>query len=503
VTERGQERQRTYWHLESLGRKPSEYEIATSRLLYYVERGFEIASPLAPWYERHQTRARWRAADWEAFADPRETTYTRYVEIQKKRELFVDGLFQSMEDTGYDRSLAPAWVQVLSGIVGPLRHAVHGLQMLAAYVGQMAPSGRIVVTALFQAADEIRRVQRLAYRMRALQDVDPTFGADARERWQSDPVWQPLRAVLERLLVTYDWDEAFVALNVVLKPAFDDLFMVQVGRLAQARGDDRFARVLLSLNEDCEWHRTWTAALVQTALAQEPANRAPLEGWIDRWSPPVHEAMDALLPIFDTPAGSEASGPARPSGRLRIGAHAPVKTSRLGWQGPAGRYFLQMSASLHFTTLLLTSALAAAPRATPRPVPSAVASWSGCYTLAFSDWSTPVTSEDVDWFMPPKLVELSRQPNTTEPDSYRVLPDRDPALDENSHIAFAYWKIRTADSVTFVWSDGFMGLTVPLVRYGGTLRGRTEVFSDGGPSELYVTLTATRTSCIAPRPSKR
>jgi hypothetical protein len=33
--------------------------------------------------------------------------------------------------------------------------------MVASYIAQMAPSGRIVITAALQAADEMRRVQRM------------------------------------------------------------------------------------------------------------------------------------------------------------------------------------------------------------------------------------------------------------------------------------------------------------------------------------------------------
>jgi toluene monooxygenase system protein E len=291
-------KQRTYWHLEALGRRPTDYEIATSRLLYYVGRGFEVTLPAGAWYQKHQVESPLRAADWEAFADPRETTYRKYVELQKKKELFVDGLFQSMEDTGYDRTLSAAWLTTLSRLAGPLRYAVHGLQMAACYVGQMAPSGRIVVAALFQAADEMRRVQRLAYRTRALQATSTDFGADARERWQSDPLWQPLREVVEQLLVTYDWGEAFAALNLAVKPAFDDVFMVRLGTLAQSRGDDLLARVLLSLNEDCEWHRAWTRALVETAIASEPTNRAVLDRWTEVWSPRVRTALEPFRALF-------------------------------------------------------------------------------------------------------------------------------------------------------------------------------------------------------------
>ena len=36
---------KTYSHLMSNARKPSEYEIVTSELLYYVGKGFELELP--------------------------------------------------------------------------------------------------------------------------------------------------------------------------------------------------------------------------------------------------------------------------------------------------------------------------------------------------------------------------------------------------------------------------------------------------------------------------
>ena len=153
--------QRTFWHLEPLKRKPSEYDVVTSNLLYYVGRGFEVQTPLADWYQRHQRGSPLRCRDWERFRDPRETTYSKYTDLQRKRETFVDGLLGSIEVTGYDRRLSPACVRVVDRVLGPLRYPVHGLQMAASYVGSMAPSGRIVIASLLQAADEIRRVQRL------------------------------------------------------------------------------------------------------------------------------------------------------------------------------------------------------------------------------------------------------------------------------------------------------------------------------------------------------
>ncbi len=54
-------------------------------------------------------------------------------------------------------------------------------------------------------------IQRLAYRMAQLRRSRPSFGDDgARSCGRRDPAWQPLRELIERLLVTYDWGEAFV-----------------------------------------------------------------------------------------------------------------------------------------------------------------------------------------------------------------------------------------------------------------------------------------------------
>jgi toluene monooxygenase system protein E len=293
---------RTYWHLEELGRRPSDYEIATSKLLYYLERGLEVEVPIGDWNRRYQQGSPIRSPDWERFRDPRETTYSSYVEAQRNKEALVDGLFEMAERNDYDRRLSPEWLTFLSGVLGPLRYPVHGLQMVAAYVGQIAPAGRIAIVSLFQAADEVRRIQRFAYRMRQLQRVLPEFGVESRALWQDGACWQPLREVVERLLVTYDWGEAFVALNVVLKPLFDELFMTRLALLARASGDDLLERVLCSLNEDCSWHRDWTRSLVALALEDSAENREVMQRWVSHWAPQATRAINAVEPLFNAAA---------------------------------------------------------------------------------------------------------------------------------------------------------------------------------------------------------
>jgi toluene monooxygenase system protein E len=286
---------RTYWHLETLRRRPSAYDIATSRLLYYPSKGFAVHGAAESWYQRYQAGSPLVCRDWEAFRDPREVTYTSYVDQQREREAFVDGVLRAADEGDLDRALSPAWIDTLGRVLAPLRYPAHGLQMAAAYVAHMAPEGRILVAALFQVGDAMRCVQRLAYRLRQLQRRHEQLLGDGRRAWEDAPEWQPLRELIERLLVTYDWGEAFAALCLVVKPGFDAM-VAALGVQARAAGDPVLPQLCFSLGEDAAWHQEWAIALAATAIADQPANRATLSEWVRRWAPRMDAAAAALTP---------------------------------------------------------------------------------------------------------------------------------------------------------------------------------------------------------------
>jgi toluene monooxygenase system protein E len=283
---------------------PTEYEIVTSKLLCYTGEGFtgkrfELDVPLKDWYHRYQEESPLLCSSWEKFRDPRETTYTKYTELQRDKEIFVDGILDEIELTGYDAHLRPAWLHMLARVVAPLRYPGHGFQMIASYIGQMAPGGRITIVAALQSADEMRRIQRIAYRIRQLQQIYPGFAAGSQTLWQTDSMWQPLREVIEKLLIAYDWAESFVGLNVVLKPLIDELFMKYVGELALHEDDYLLGQIFYSLNQDCQWHRQWSESLVRVAIEDNVRNKDTIQAWIDRWYPLGARAVHAFAPLLD------------------------------------------------------------------------------------------------------------------------------------------------------------------------------------------------------------
>jgi len=197
---------KTYTRLGVNRRIPTEYELGSTDLHYNYPMRFELsaANPVVAWYYRYREGSPLQARDWARFSDPRRTTYRAYTRLRDGREDVVDGLLREVDDTGYDASLTGEWVRFLDRWYAPLRFPAHGLQMLAAYIAQMAPASRVTNCAAFQSADELRRVQRIAYR--TVQFSAAPLEDDAARRhqaaWEDAEAFQPLRELIERMGVS-------------------------------------------------------------------------------------------------------------------------------------------------------------------------------------------------------------------------------------------------------------------------------------------------------------
>ncbi len=294
---------KTYSRLVATRRMPSEYELVSTDLHYNYPDAFELTdTPVIDWYRRHREGSKLNSKNWESFADPRRTTYRVYTELQDRKEDVIDGLLREVDDEGYDDGLTEDWIEFLDRWYAPLRFPAHGLQMLAAYIGQLAPASRITNCAAFQAADEMRRVQRIAYRTAQLAEHRSAIDLDAHRRhWEEADAYQPLRELIERALIAYDWGEALVVTNAVIKPHFDHLVNIELaGSLAVMNHDPVLRHIHFSLDEDARWHRDWSRQLVRQAIRDTPENVGVISGWIDAWLPLATEAISALGAVMST-----------------------------------------------------------------------------------------------------------------------------------------------------------------------------------------------------------
>lgn len=299
---------KTWSLLGDVRRKPSPYEVTAARFHYHFRREpapFELdpGMPLNTWYLTYREGSPFQVEDWEGFRDPHKLTYKDYVALQHDRETYVDLLIDTHEAARSVTRLHAAWVATLRELFVPLRFPLHVLQMTGLYVGQMAPSAFITNAAHFSAADEMRRVQRIAYWTKVLANAHGDGLATtelARGAWEDDPAWQPLRRACERLLITRDWGEAFAGRNLAVKPALDALLNAQFAELARRNSDEFLALLFTEFGVDSQRSQDWSSALVRYALEHGPELREVLTGWLGTWQPQAVEAVESLAAGFAT-----------------------------------------------------------------------------------------------------------------------------------------------------------------------------------------------------------
>jgi toluene monooxygenase system protein E len=247
------------------------------------------------WLREHRDSIKLTAADWDAFRDPDAVTYRTYVAGQDDQETYVEGLLEQFDRDGHDRSLSPAALDLLARALTPSRYLAHGLQMLSAYLQQLAISSYIGNCAAFQTADQLRRVQLTAYRTTQLHLTHPDrgFGRDERDTWETAAEWQPIRKAVELALIEYDWDRALVITNLVVKPVADMLLLDQLSRQAAVVGARLDALMLENLWRDSQRSQRWTGALVRFLTDADAGNLVVLQDYLDGFAPLGHDMIAA------------------------------------------------------------------------------------------------------------------------------------------------------------------------------------------------------------------
>jgi len=310
---------KTWSHLAKRRRRPSEYEIVSTNLLWHMrdqEQPWDVAQTgvMADWYRKYRNGSAVNHDDWDAFRDPDELVYRTYNILQDGQETYVEGLLDQHNAEEHDKSLSSDWVASLAQLYAPGRYLLHTAQMASAYLVHMAPASTISNCAAFQTADQLRWVSHVAYRTAELAQSHPSLGLGASERshWEDLPAWQGFRELMERVLATRDWAEAFVALNLIAKPAIDEAFFRQQNLSARRHGDTLFALCAEAALRDSERSRRWSTELVRH-LAQAPENVPVVEAWLKRWAPLAEAAVEAFCAeLPDNPdAASDAIVAAR------------------------------------------------------------------------------------------------------------------------------------------------------------------------------------------------
>ena len=250
---------RTWSHLAGRKRRPSEYEIVSTNLIYNLDPDapFELGPniPMSKWFKQYRFDSPLMGAlNWEDFRDPDELTYRAYNILQDGQETYAEGLLDEFNEQQHDAGLDKDWVSCLQALYTPSRYLIHTLQMASHYLVQIVPSSTLRNCAIYQAADQLRALSHVAYRTAELGLTYPEngFGDSERNTWEQAPAWQAFRELMEKVLVTYDWGENLVALNVIAKPAVDECLHRQLAATARRHGDALLAMLADSVYKDVQ-----------------------------------------------------------------------------------------------------------------------------------------------------------------------------------------------------------------------------------------------------------
>src|ERR1700690_2464614 len=117
---------RTWSAFGNLGRRPSEYEIVTHKMNHTLrDTPLELGpdSPGNLWLVRHRDRLKLRVQDWDAFRDPDQLTYRKYVTCQDQSETYLDATIAEFARIGR----AETGPEFLQTCLTPTRYLAHGL----------------------------------------------------------------------------------------------------------------------------------------------------------------------------------------------------------------------------------------------------------------------------------------------------------------------------------------------------------------------------------------
>jgi NAD(P)H-flavin reductase/ferredoxin len=263
---------------------------------------------------------RLRSTDWFAFRDPAEQWERPYYQRGTAVEHQIEGAVASAVEEGVLADFRPEWVEFLRSYLQVPAYVEHGLWFAMATAARACLSDSLSTCVCLQAAMKQRSAQAIVL---FAMDLEAHHGElpieAARERFLTEPAWQPTRHYLERLGALADWGELLVAANVVFEPLVGTLIRRDLGiRAAAANGDTVTPVLARAATQEWSWARSWTVELLRFVLDDDEhgaANREQIGAWLREWLPLALEASAALAPIADRlPVGIDM---AQAGGRVR------------------------------------------------------------------------------------------------------------------------------------------------------------------------------------------
>ena len=248
-----------------------------------------------------------KSSDWHEFRDPNEEWEQT---IFRNNANVVRQIAQNVENAkaaGAFGGWNGAWARVVAQHVGAWMHIEQGLGMHVFVAAQRnAPTNMLNNAICVNSVHKLRFAQDLVlYNLEVDDQIEAFDGAAHIQTWNSDPVWQGVRKLVEELTAIADWTEAVVVTNVVFEPLIGELFRSGFVQQAAAVNGDYVTPTVIGAGEndyarDLRYTKTLVNMLVKDAT-HGAANVALINGWLDDYVPRALAAARLLQPIWSQP----------------------------------------------------------------------------------------------------------------------------------------------------------------------------------------------------------
>jgi phenol hydroxylase P1 protein len=237
-----------------------------------------------------------RLTDPYSFADPRQYYYTPYVTARAAAHDEFGKTLRYLEQRGLLEKMPPGWQSVVGSVVVPLRHFESGAQLITVTGARLAYGTSLEQCCTFAAFDRIGNAQMLSRVGIALGAGTADVLKSAKAEWLEAAHLQPLRRLVEEIMIVGDWAEAVLAVDEIDKLVYPLLYsgLDEEALLGGAGAYSLFSQHFTAWYAD---QRKWLDALVKSWRGDEqhgPSNSAVLDRVGEQWGARAAEAVGAL-----------------------------------------------------------------------------------------------------------------------------------------------------------------------------------------------------------------
>ncbi|TDU32600.1 phenol 2-monooxygenase P1 subunit [Panacagrimonas perspica] len=231
--------------------------------------------------------------DWYAFKDPRQYYYGSYTIVRSRQQETMEKSLEFVDKRGLLRDLPQEIRNAVIFALVPMRHLEWGANLNNCFVTAYGYGTAITQATMFHGMDRLGLAQYLSRIGLLLDGNSGESLAHAKTLWMEHAAWQPLRRLMERMMICRDWFELFVKQNLVLDGLLHPLVFRQFEPRISAQHGPALSLLTEFMTTWFDESSRWVDATIKTAAAESPANAERLRGWIAESHSEIMEALGA------------------------------------------------------------------------------------------------------------------------------------------------------------------------------------------------------------------